>query len=720
MHQPDYRDPETGAATLPWVRLHATKDYLDMAALAAEFPGVPQTFNVTPILLEQIESLAAGEADTWFDLAMKPAEELTEAESLFLVRNLFMVSWERYVDPHPRFRELLELRGRTAPDQVGPAVAARFSPQDLRDLVILFLLAWMDERWIAGDPRLGGLRDRGAPFREEDKVVLRDANAAILRRMIPEYRAYAARGIMELTCSPYFHPISPLLIDQTSAHDARPDMALPSRTFHGERDADWQLEEAVRTHRLRFGAAPTGMWPSEGSVSEASLAMAARRGIRWLGTDQEVLVESLRKGSQEIPSVAHARPWCFDTPDGPVHLLFRDHYLSDLIGFVYARWPPEQAAADFAEKVKSAGRAAGEGGGAPAHISVILDGENAWESYADDGRPFLEALYRRLSSDPEIECVLPSVYLGRYGALLPKLARVRAGSWINHDFGIWMGHQEDRRAWEHIAEARGALLAREPELPPAVFARAWRHLMAAEGSDWTWWYGTDHHTALAAEFDLLFRRQVSQIYRAAGLPAPGSLLEPIKRIVSDWGFTPPTGYLSVILDGRVSNYYEWLAAGRYEVTHAASAMHRSRTMLDAFKFGTDRSGNFFFRLDLESHREMFEHAEVLLRLAAPVEGDCTFRLDANGWQCTFVPAPSAAASSGGAIASGVVELKAACDSVFEGLIRFDPAVAANPLRRFALIVRELASGRTLEHWPPDGFLSITTPASGEFTDSWVV
>ena len=715
MHQPDYRDPETGAATLPWVRLHATKDYLDMATLAAEFPAVPQTFNLTPVLLEQLEALAGGAPDTWFDLAMRPAESLTENESLFLVRNLFMVSWERYVDPHPRYRALLELRGRTGPEQVGPADAARFSPQDLRDLVVLFHLAWMDERWIALDGGLRGLRERGAPYREEDKTVLREAHLGLLRRTVGEYREFSRRGHLELTCSPYYHPISPLLIDQASAHDARPGMALPGRTFHGERDAAWHLDEGIRSHAARFGSPPAGMWPSEGSVSEASLALAASRGIRWLGTDQEVLVESLRKGGQEVPAGAHLRPWVHATASGPVHLLFRDHYLSDLIGFVYSRWPAEQAAADFIHKVKAAGSQAPEGaGGAPPLVTVILDGENAWESYPGDGRPFLEALYRALAADPEIECVLPSAYLKQWGDSAPALAQVRAGSWINHDFGIWIGHPEDRKAWEVIAEARGALLAREATLPADTFARAWKHLMAAEGSDWTWWYGTEHHTALAAEFDQLFRRQIAHMYRLAELPVPTMLQEPIKRFEPDWGFAAPTDHLAVILDGRVSNYYEWLPAGHYEVTHSASAMHRSQTLLEAFKFGSDRTGNFLFRLDLDQHREIFDDAQIILRLAAPVAGDCVFELKDGAWACRFEPAEA------GADPSGVVELKAACESVFEALVRFSPAVAAEPTRRFALIVRERASGRTLEHWPPDGYLSIANPKGGEFTDAWVV
>jgi hypothetical protein len=176
----------------------------------------------------------------------------------------------------------------------------------------------------------------------------------------------------------------------------------------------------------------------------------------------------------------------------------------------------------------------------------------------------------------------------------------------------------------------------------------------------------------------------------------------------------------VILDGRISNYNEWLPAGKYEVAHSTSAMHRSRTLLDAFKFGADRSGNFFFRLDLDVHREMFEHAEIILRLTAPVEGDCIFHPAADGWACRFEPAGSAAGAAPGGTGSGVVELKAACETVFEALIRFDAVAARSGTRRFALIIRDRETSRTLEHWPPDGWLTITTPAGGDFADSWVV
>lgn len=708
MHQPEYRDPETGHATLPWVRLHATKDYLDMAALAGEHPGVPQTFNLTPVLLDQLEALDRGEPDLWFDLAMKSAESLSESEALFLVRNFFMANWERLVDPIPRYRELLELRGRSAPERTGPADAARFSTQDLRDLAVLFLLAWTDERWIEEDPALTALRARGAPFREDDKAILKASHRAIIGRIVPFYRDLAARGVLELTCSPHFHPISPLLIDQACAHEARPAMALPTRMFQGERDAAWQLDEALRTHEARFGGRPAGVWPSEGGISEAFVELAAARGIRWLASGEGVLTGSLHRGGQELPAVPHGRPWRYDSGKGPVHLLFRDHYLSDLIGFVYARWSAEHAAADFVEKVKAAGRAAGEGS-APPLISVILDGENAWETYERDGRPFLEAVYRVLANDPEIECVTPSGYLERFGASTPRLHHVLAGSWINSDFGVWMGQADDRRAWEFLADARGALLTRESALPKTVFDAAWRHLMAAEGSDWNWWYGTEHYTPLAAEFDQLFRRHLIRMYRIADVDAPAILFEPIIHAAPDQGFIPPSDFVSVLLDGRVSNYYEWLSAGRYESSQSGSAMHRLSTLVEGFRFGADRSGNLFFRLDLNEHREVFEHAQIVLRIAAPVEGDCVFDLTPAGWQCLF-DGP----------AGGVIELKAACVTIFEAMIRFSPELARQAERRFCVVLRDRATGRPLEQWPPDGFLTIATPERGEFTESWVV
>jgi len=365
MHQPDYRDPDTGVAVLPWVRLHAAKDYLFMAEQACAHPRVRTTFNVTPVLAEQLEHLAGDGHDTYEQLSRKPADSLAESEALFMLRNFFMVNWTHRIDPDPRYRELLDRRGRVMPDQVDPRVLGRFSSQDLLDLSLLFNLAWLDDAVIERNPVLQNLRARGRGFTEDDKGTVLEAQMGVLRSVLPTYRRLQDEGRIEISATPYFHPIGPLLIDQASALEARPGSPLPARTFTGVRDARWHLTEAASLHERIFGRRPAGLWPSEGGVSESFLAMAAQTGFRWAGTDDGVLRESLRKqGSQAGPGSAYT-PYTYVSGDSSISLLFRDHFISDMIGFAYARWDAEDAAGDFVAKLKDAAGRADAGSAAP-------------------------------------------------------------------------------------------------------------------------------------------------------------------------------------------------------------------------------------------------------------------------------------------------------------------------------------------------------------------
>ena len=710
MHQPDYRDPETGVATLPWVRLHATKDYGDMAARAEAYPGVRMTFNLTPVLLEQMAALAGGEQDAYERLARRPADALTEDERLFMLRHFFMVNWERSVEPHPRYRELLNRRGRRAGPEIGPEILDRFVAQDYLDLAVLFNLAWTDEMWIRRDPVLAAMRARPSGWTEPDKTALLDAHRRILGEIVPLYRRLQDAGVIEIATSPYFHPIGPLLLDQGTLREARPDLPLPAASFRGDRDATWHLQEATRLMTALFGRRPAGLWPSEGGVSEEFLAFAGREGYRWAATDEAILLASLPAG--DVPPGAAHRPWVRPGAPGPLALCFRDRTLSDLIGFVYGHWQAEAAADDFVARLKVAGRGTPPGEPPPL-VSVILDGENAWEHYEGDGAPFLDALYARLAGDPDIRCVTPSEYLDRWPGACRELGRVRAGSWINGDFAIWIGHEEDRAAWDLVAEARAALLAREPDLTPEAFRNGWRSLMAAEGSDWTWWYGEEHFSPIASDFDRLFRLHLARVYRAAGLDAPPSLARPIKRAPAAPLYENPSDVLDVILDGRVTSYFEWLPASHHRAGEAGSAMHRVVNLLETIHYGADRSGNLVIRLDPDAERNPFRHTDVEVVLQEPVAGTCRFVQGPAGWEGRFTPA------AGGDTGSQV-DLRAACETVFEGIIRFGREAGANPVRLFTLALRDRAEGRLIQFWPGTGAYRFTVRSPADAAGDWVV
>jgi alpha-amylase/alpha-mannosidase (GH57 family) len=341
------------------------------------------------------------------------------------------------------------------------------------------------------------------------------------------YQASRASGQIELSTTPFYHPILPLLCDTDVHLVAHPEHARPARRFSYPDDARLQVERAVTFHRRTFGEAPAGMWPSEGSVSDAIVPVVAAAGLRWMATDEDVLARTLRRplGRDGFGHVERAgdlyRPYRVRAGGAEVVCLFRDHLLSDRIGFTYQSWDAGHAADEFVGRVREAGRRFTAETGDAAVVTVILDGENAWEHYAGGGRPFLRTLYQRLQDAPDIETVTMSEAAASPTAAV--LEGVFPGSWINADFSIWAGHRDDQTAWSVLAAARETLAARAATAGSEAVVEATEELMIAEGSDWFWWYGDDHSSAQDAEFDELFRRHVSNVYRALGVAVPEQL-----------------------------------------------------------------------------------------------------------------------------------------------------------------------------------------------------
>jgi alpha-amylase/alpha-mannosidase (GH57 family) len=597
MHQPFYEDLVTREHILPWVRLHALKDYLGMVALLREFPQVRVTFNLVPSLLVQLEAFADDRArDRYLEVGLKPAAELTDTDAAFMVEHFFHAHRERMIDAHPRYAELLARRG-AAPPPPGEAraVARRFSTDDLRDLQVWQKLAWIDPDWLATHPALRGLVDKGRGFSEDDKQALRAIELDLLNAVIPEYRAAAARGQIEIAASPFYHPILPLLCDSDVYLRTHPQSRMPRERFQHPEDAADQLERAAAYHERLFGRRPVGLWPSEGSVSDQMAPLAAAAGFRWMATDELILARTLdvaltrdADGHLLEPERLYS-PYRLRVAGDGIACAFRDHALSDLIGFTYAGWPADAAADDFVTRLAEAGRRyAARTGGGEAFIPVILDGENAWEYYEGGGRPFLRALYARLAAHPELTTVTMAEGCGRPGA--PVLERIFPGSWIDANFYIWIGHPDDQRAWGQLADARAAL--DEPSaVPAAARAQAREEVLIAEGSDWFWWYGDDHSSAHDQEFDDLFRRHLRNAYRLLQRPIPDELfISNITTTAAAPAQSEPTSLLSPTLDGEETSYFEWLGAGLFEVRDAAGAMHqidRPPSLLTGIRFGFD-------------------------------------------------------------------------------------------------------------------------------------
>ncbi len=583
MHQPDYRLPgQGGRAAMPWVRLHAAKDYMDMARLAEEAPAnVRTTFNLTPCLLEQLHDLAEGRhRDGLLDVARKDAKDLGESERLFALRHFFSVHEERQVRPSPRYAELRERKQRAR-----GRVLDHFSDADIRDLTVLFHLAWSGQ-WLRREPAVQQLLAKGRGYSEADKEALLDAQDEQARAIFPLYGELARAGKIEVSTTPLYHPILPLLVDLRAAQEARAGCSTGGIEFRYPEDARTHVLEGLDRTEKYLGWRPEGMWPSEGSLSEAALEVLADAKVAWCATDEQNLKKSLR----DAPPAAHLRPYRV-RGRGPA-IFFRDTGLSDLIGFTYSRWDAERAADDFIAKCLETGRAY-LGPGEPI-LPVILDGENAWESYPENGEVFIRALYERLGATPGIEATTftRALETARVGEL-PHLA---PGSWIYGNFDTWAGHDDKNRAWSLLSAVRREV--QDAGGPAKLPADGREVLLRAEGSDWFWWLGDDHPTAYLSEFETLFRDNLKFVCQRLGRAAPSGLDEPIpRRRQAAVAIEEPLALISPRIDGEATRYYEWVGSGCYRPDNEGAAMKVGQEpLVSEMRFGFDER-RFFLRLD---------------------------------------------------------------------------------------------------------------------------
>ena len=599
MHQPYYTDPVAGTASMPWVRFHAIKAYYDMAFLIERFPAVHATFNFTPSLLLQLIECASGVVvDLFYEHARRPAAELTDTERAFIIRHFFAANWATMVRPYPRYHELLVKRGTDVGRQALDRLAKQFTTQELLDLQVWHNLAWFGYGAIARHPRLRMLREKDQGFTEGEKHEVLAIQREVMSKIIPFYRRLTEAGQIELTTTPFYHPILPLVIDTEFATRARPEISLPSR-FHAPDDAQEQLRTAVALHTDLFGQPPRGLWPSEGSVCPEMIPMLRKIGLRWMATDEGVLARSLEQWNR--PASLY-RAYAVGQAGQDVHMVFRDREISDAFGFVYSKSTPESAVEDVLRRVNDIIH------GAPGDhlvIPIILDGENPWEHYHDGGERFLGGLYSHLTKgtlNAGNQIHMSAETISRSLEQHPpeaKLAGLHTGSWINTDFKIWIGHPEDNRAWEMLRETRARLADLSQNLPPEQARGAWQELYAAEGSDWFWWYGDDFETDFKAEFDRLFRTHLRNVFIRAGAPVPTFLDEPVMTT----GLDPHQVKLPVTLstptiDGLVTSFFEWRGAGSIDPSPPLGAMWKANRLFSYLGFGYSLEA-LFLRLDPE-------------------------------------------------------------------------------------------------------------------------
>ncbi len=709
MHQPYYIDPGTGVSILPWVRLHGVKDYLGLPLILNEFPSVKLTFNLVPCLVQQVLNFANGRT-TDFQLSLSAANptNLSRDEAVAILATFFHCNHERMIHPQPRYLELLELRGQNVTPPALEAVARSFGPQDWLDLQVWFNLAWIHGEIIRTDPFLSSLRSKQRRFTLQERDELLERHKSLLAGVVPSFSALAQTGQIELSTSPFYHPILPLLADTDLARQANPAAHLPQARFCYPEDVAQQINRGVEFHQQTFGEKPRGMWPSEGSVAEQILPAVMNAGLNWIASDEEILAKSLRvpfyrnrRDEIQAPELLYV-PYVLERDAGKCHIVFRDHVISDLIGFVYSRWPAKRAAEDFVGRLRSVWERTRDER-EPRTVYVVLDGENAWEYYENGGIDFLRELFSGLEkSSSWLETVTVSESIARHPrpGVLPRL---EPGSWIQGNFEIWIGDTEENTGWTALAEARASI--------SPLDAEAYGYLMIAEGSDWFWWYGDDHFTENKLEFDRLFRFNLMAAYRAAGLPVPGYLDMPITSAPRPtFGILQPRALINPLIDGKITSYWEWLGAGVVEEPKRYGAIHPSRPALVK---------SVMFGYNLTALHVRIDPTEAILMLGKEIPVEISLQFIApKALEVTL----GCRIGEGGLVSDGVVgggEMSAAMQQVIEVSVPFG-ALSAESGQQVVFHLQLRFEDGWLERYPENQEIRLSVPAADFASRNWFV
>ena len=542
MHQPDYRDRLTGEYYFPWTYLHALKDYTDMAAHLEHSSGARAVVNFAPILLEQLDDyenqlqayLKQGKPIKDPALAVLVREDLPAAGSQEFetqVKNCLRANRNRMIDRFAPYAYLVRLWELV---QEHPQGASYLSPQFLIDLVVWYHLSWLGECARRTDSRIKSLQDKGNNFSDQDRRALLGIITEQLASIKPRYRKLQEQGRIELTMSPYAHPILPLLLDLNSTHEAMPQAPLPKADSYpgGPERAAWHLKKGLAVFEDYFGCRPSGCWASEGALSDACFDLLEQTGFQWAATGDSVLHNSLTHAENEgrRPEQLH-RAFAFEGKT--VCCFFRDDGLSDLIGFQYADWHAEDAVGDLINHLTNIARTSDNP--KDCVISIIMDGENAWEYYPENAWYFLEALYRRLGHHPDFELTTYSELLAlnknkNKNKVVPvTLKHLVAGSWVYGTFSTWIGDADKNKAWDLLCAAKEAYDQFAPKLKPKERKEAELQLAQCEGSDWFWWFGDYNPSEAVEDFDYLYRRHLMNLYRLLKQPIPDNLHQAISK-----------------------------------------------------------------------------------------------------------------------------------------------------------------------------------------------
>lgn len=573
MHQPDYTDA-TGVMQLPWVFLHAIKDYYDMFWMVEGKEGIKATFNITPSLIKQLQLYSddLSKNDKFLTLLCSETANLQDEQKAWIVKICKSSNYETMVKPLKRYKELF--------------VQYDYTHSEMIELQVLFILSWCGNYLRKNSSVVQELLQKQKDYNEHDKKLLFAELQNFMRGIFDYYKTLHLKGSISFSTTPLNHPILPLLLDMNNALDAHPMINIPKNHIPLEEDALLQVQRAQDVFEDIFGFKPSGFWPAEGAVDPKSVALYSAQNIGWIATDEAILFKSLNKIDKEL--LYH--PYIYNG----LRIFFRDHYLSDLIGFTYRNKDAQEAALDFIQELQKI-----ESQNSDPLVCVILDGENAWEFYEANGYEFFQNLYTKLQSlswcqtlTMDEVCKLPA----------KKLGHLSPGSWIDGEFNTWVGGSEKTRGWELLFTTKQDYLHHKEYIEPKNKELITEHFLAAECSDWFWWYGDDHFSEYEAEFDELFRNHLITIYNLLEIAPPADLYIPIIHHKSTKDFClHPKSDISPTINGKRDSFFEWIGCGVVDETKVFSTMDTKRGPVTKIFYGQDKDNLYFsFDADMES------------------------------------------------------------------------------------------------------------------------
>ena len=588
MHQPVYE--LDGVFLMPWVRLHAVKDYIDMVTVLEKYPRLKLNFNIVPALLDEIIQYADnGFHDIHSSLTIAPVENLTESEKEYILNNFFNPKYETMVYKYPAYRKLFKKRFSS-----NSITAENFTDQEYSDLMALFNLSWVDPIHCHNYPELGRLAKKGHNYTLKDRIRIIDLQRQIIKEMIPTYKKYIEQGRIELTTSPYYHPIMPILCDYPIAtKDIMSKENLPVN-FNLKTDAKYQIKSALDRIEEIFGVRPKGMWAPEFCLTNKVLELFKEEGVKWTISDEAILAKSINfefirdfKGNLEDPYYL-LKTYTYNPSKTNIDIIFRDSHIPTLINFEYGNIDTSLSSGDLYDKIKSVQNKLLVSPDDNHLLTIALDGENCWENYPNDGNDFLDSLYSKLEKDETVETVLISDYIAA-DRNKKTINNIHQGSWINRNFNFWLGDPVKNLAWQYLSNIREDIqkIVKERNCDPE---KVMRELYITEGSDWFWWFGEPNNSGQDNVFDFLFREHLKNAYKLLNTDYPEYLDNSI--------ITSAYGHFGVNSVSRPQNNTGWLFSDRIDLIDGP-VFHESK-IFDNINYGFDNE-NIYFKLELNSN-----------------------------------------------------------------------------------------------------------------------